>query len=65
MSKSEKQLKRISKKKVSSTDFIDGANSIRSLYDSVLVGMLGKKLGIKVSKYLLSKGLKQKTKKKK
>ncbi len=56
-----KKLQKESKKFVtnSSTTFIDGGNYARHIYDTALIKLFGKKLGLMISNYLLLVGIKE------
>ena len=60
--KLDKQLQKISKTKKSQVDFIEGGTFTQNLYDSSLMEIFGKKMGMKISNYLIDRSLKQKKK---
>jgi hypothetical protein len=61
--KLDKHLQKISTKKKSQVDFIEGGSYTRNLYDTSLIEIFGKKMGTKISNYLIDRSLKVKKKK--
>jgi hypothetical protein len=61
--KLDKHLQKISTKKKSQVDFIEGGSYTRGLYDASLIEIFGKKMGTKISNYLIDRSLKVKKKK--